>query len=125
MIRRTKELGFCGEQADDELAIDGAIRALDRLDHIEPSLVRQREKLVHPSVVLDRPGRAVAATCAISGCHYAEFEEYEQHSLDVDELEDLLDLIQRMIDGEPKNPDVQAWLPTLRKLQAQRDSFTP
>lgn len=45
VIRRTKELGFCGEQADDELAVDGTIRALERLDVIEPSPVRRREKL--------------------------------------------------------------------------------
>jgi hypothetical protein len=37
-----------------------------------------------------------------------------------DELDDLLDLLQRMIDGEPTNPDVTSWLPVIQKLKAQR-----
>jgi hypothetical protein len=38
------------------------------------------------------------------------------------ELDDLIDLLQRMIDGEPTNPDVTAWLPVLAKFQAQRQA---
>jgi hypothetical protein len=35
IIRRAKELGVVGEQADDELAVDGIIRTLERLGTLE------------------------------------------------------------------------------------------
>jgi hypothetical protein len=42
------------------------------------------------------------------------------HDLDFDELADLIDLIERMIDGDPRNPDVLSWRPTLLKLKTQQ-----
>lgn len=43
--------------------------------------------------------------------------------LDEDELEDLIDLLQRMLDGDPHNPDVLSWTPTLNKLTTQAELF--
>lgn len=40
--------------------------------------------------------------------------------LTADDIYDLIDLLERMIDGEPTNPDVQEWIPTLVRLKAMR-----
>jgi len=35
VVRRTKELGFCGKRASDERAVAAAIQALERLHRLE------------------------------------------------------------------------------------------
>jgi len=47
-------------------------RRLERF--IGPTAVRRvgRGIKAHKSIVRDQPGRPVAASCAISGCHYSE-----------------------------------------------------
>lgn len=41
-------------------------------------------------------------------------------TLNTDDLDDLIDLLDRMVDGEPTNPDVMLWAPVIVKLRAMR-----
>ena len=43
------------------------------------------------------------------------------HPLNADELDDLIDLLERMVDGEPRNPDVMSWIPVIVKLRRMRE----
>jgi hypothetical protein len=52
-----------------------------------------------------------------------ELDRLNGTRLDADQVDDLIDLLQRMIDGDPRNPDVLSWVPTLKQLQAQAALF--
>lgn len=55
--------------------------------------------------------------------HECEYHRQRRQPLTADELDDLLDLLDRMVEGEPRNPDVMAWIPLIGKLRAMREDL--
>lgn len=47
----------------------------DEIRRLKETISRIETHDVHPSIVVDEPGRPVAAPCAISGCQYKDLDE--------------------------------------------------